>query len=402
MIGVELKGNSGQELKIKSGQKADLTFPIPTALQATAPNTIDLWHYDETKARWIQEGTATRNGNNYIAQVSHFSFWNCDAPFPLVEFCVKLVDSLTGKPLNNVGVRIIRPNGNPGFGRTDTAGNVCGKVPRNEPLKLQVLNPCNQPSNVYNIGPFTSNTNIGTIKVATPAINRVVFTGTVKDCNNNPVSKGYVRIYAGNCQVYTANVVNGKYELAIIKCGSQAVNYSITAIDLNTIQQNIPITVTATSGVVVVPDIQSCGTSSAQFIEVLIDGTPYNIVAPPDMITAIDSVFNNTINKCSVSGSIKNNSGTTPVSSNISFAFDHNRKVENQLPLNRCFVNFGQTLIAEQITTLNPKMNLTKYDAAVPGSPVIEGNFDIMMRFRNTNQDTTSKRVKCNFRVNKF
>ncbi|MFN5335181.1 MAG: carboxypeptidase-like regulatory domain-containing protein [Bacteroidota bacterium] len=392
MIGVELKGSSGQELKIKAGQKADLTFPIPTALLANAPNTIDLWHFDETKARWVQEGTATKSGSNYLAQVTHFSFWNCDAPFPLVEFCARLVDSLTGKPLNNVGVRIVRANGNPGFGRTDTAGNICGKIPRNEPLKLQVLNPCNQASSSYNIGPFSSNTSLGTIKVATPSTTRIVFTGTVKDCNNAPVTKGYVRIYAGNSQVYTANVVNGVYELAIIKCNNEPVNYSVTAIDLNAVQQNVPITVTATSGNVTIPVIQACGTSSAQFIEILIDGTPYNIVSPPDQITTIDSILTgSTGGKMSISGGKGTNSGST-VSNNINFNFIHNGTVANGLPLNRCFIFISQTLFSEQILTQNPTINLTKYNS-FPGS-VAEGNFTVDMNFQGT-----TRNVKCTFRV---
>ncbi|MFN9960451.1 MAG: hypothetical protein ACK55I_45795, partial [bacterium] len=60
MIGVELKGSSGQDLKVKLGQKADLLFHIPASIQGNAPATIDLWHYDEAKARWVQEGKATK------------------------------------------------------------------------------------------------------------------------------------------------------------------------------------------------------------------------------------------------------------------------------------------------------------------------------------------------------
>ena len=120
MLGVELTGNTGQALKIATGKTAELTFPIPVSLQSNAPATIDLWNFDEATGRWKQEGTATKNGTNYIAQVSHFSFWNCDAPFPLVEVCMTIVSSGDNVPLNNVQVRIKRPNGSYGYGRTDS------------------------------------------------------------------------------------------------------------------------------------------------------------------------------------------------------------------------------------------------------------------------------------------
>jgi hypothetical protein len=391
MIGVELKGNSGQDLKIKSGQKADLLFPIPTALQGNAPASIDLWHFDEAKARWVQEGIATRSGNNYLAQVTHFSFWNCDAPFPLVEFCVKLVDSLTEQPLNNVGVRITRPNGNPGYGRTDTAGKICGKIPKNEVLNLQVLNQCNQVIKSFPIGPFSSNTSLGTIKVSTPAVNRVIFSGTVKDCNNAPVAKGLVSIYAANGQVYTANIENGNYQLAIIKCDASAVVYAVTAIDLNALQQNVPVTVSVTSGSVNVP-IQSCGTSSVQFMEILIDGVPYNIVSPPDRLTNKDTEISNTTSSLNINGGRENTGGSTSLTGYINMTFEHNRTTANGLPIKTCTIFINQTLSSQQILTPNPTMNLTKYGSA-PGS-LVEGNFEISMNFQGT-----PRTVRCNFRV---
>ena len=40
------------------------------------------------------------NGNEYSGEVGHFSFWNCDAPFPLVEICGKVITSDGTAPLN--------------------------------------------------------------------------------------------------------------------------------------------------------------------------------------------------------------------------------------------------------------------------------------------------------------
>lgn len=392
MIGVELKSNSGQDLKIKTGQKADLLFPIPSGLLANAPAKIDLWHYDETKERWMQEGTATKSGSNYLAQVSHFSFWNCDAPFPVVDFCIKLVDSLSGKGLSNIGVRILRPNGAASYGRTDTAGNVCGKVPRNELLKLQVLNPCNDAISTYNIGPYSSNATNGTIKVFIPQANRIVFKGTVKDCNNTLVTKGHVRIYAQKGQQYIANVINGEYELPVFNCSNESVNYSVSATDLNATQENIPITVTATNGVVNVPVIQACGVSSLRYIEILIDGSPYNFVTP-DQINISDTPSNSIlIREINIFGSGAAPNGNT--SKNVFFRFLKDNSTASKIPLYSCYLSISQSLTASKILTPNPTINLTKYGNS-PGS-LVEGNFEISMDFQGT-----PKTVRCTFKVEK-
>ena len=173
MLGVELTGNSGQALKVAAGKTAELTFPILSSLQGNAPASIDLWHFDEATGRWKQEGTAVKTGNNYIAQVSHFSFWNCDAQFPLIDLCMTIVNS-DNAPLNNVQVRIKRPNGSYGYGRTDSLGNLCGKVPKDEALVLEILGQCGNIVASQNIGPFSATTSLGTITVNIPASNSLI------------------------------------------------------------------------------------------------------------------------------------------------------------------------------------------------------------------------------------
>jgi hypothetical protein len=392
MIGVELRGTGGQELKIKNGQKAELIFPIPTAI-TNAPASIDLWHYDETKQRWIQEGSAVKSGSTYKATVSHFSFWNCDAPFPLVDFCVRIVDEQSSKPLNNIGIRIIRPNGIAGYGRTDTSGNVCGKIPKNETLTLEVLDQCNQVIATKNIGSLSSNTDLGIIKVTVPALNKVVITGTVKNCTNQPLTNGAAVVYAGSGQTYTANINNGVYEIVIIKCTTQPVNYSVYAVDLTNKIQSVSISVNATSGNITVPDIQVCNGILLPYIEMMIDNEVVNFVSPPDEVYIGDSSINNTIpDSAYIVGSKRSNTGSTTGFQRISFLFEHSRIPQTGLPLRSCSVFFNQPLFSSQILTPNPTVNLTAFSSASGG--IVEGNFNIDMNFQGT-----SRRVKCNFRV---
>ena len=96
MMAVELSGDAGESLNLGNDQKAELTFPIPDELLGNAPDEIPLWSFNETVGLWVQEGSAVLDGNTYVGQVSHFSFWNCDAPFPLVNISGRVVNENGG------------------------------------------------------------------------------------------------------------------------------------------------------------------------------------------------------------------------------------------------------------------------------------------------------------------
>ncbi|WP_341834561.1 carboxypeptidase regulatory-like domain-containing protein [Chitinophaga pollutisoli] len=80
MVDVEMESPSGDKLQLKTGKTSTVKFPIPVFQQATAPNTIPLWHFDNVAGVWKEEGQATRQGNFYTGTVGHFSTWNVDAP----------------------------------------------------------------------------------------------------------------------------------------------------------------------------------------------------------------------------------------------------------------------------------------------------------------------------------
>lgn len=107
MIGVELEDNSGNPLNIATGKTVSVRFPIATSQLATAPASIPLLSFDTDKGVWIQEGTATKNGNFYEGEVGHFSWWNCDVlnnpPVPTISGSV--VDC-NGLPVPGVTVTV--------------------------------------------------------------------------------------------------------------------------------------------------------------------------------------------------------------------------------------------------------------------------------------------------------
>lgn len=392
MLGVEMTGPGGQVLKIAAGKKAELTFPLPATISGTAPATIDLWHFDEATGRWKQEGTATKTGSNYIAQVSHFSFWNCDAPFPLINLCMTLVNAANSQPLNNVQVRIKRTNGSYGSGWTDSSGNLCGRVPKNEALVLQVMDQCNNVAYSQNIGPFSADATLGTISVTLPTANTLTITGTVTNCAGSNVTNGAAVIYVAGGYSYSVPVTNGAFSHTMVRCSGGTTNFSILGVDYTSLQQSVPVSGTGTTGTVNAGTIQACGTSSAQFAEYIIEGVPYNFASPPDQFYGGDStgVWGIYTNKTDFSG-YRQAGGTTNQSFGLIFL---NNQLPGTLPINQGFLHYGTTINATQFISPAPVVNITVFG---PVGGFIEGNFTEVM-----NVSGTPKTVICNFRIRRI
>lgn len=284
MLGVELTGSTGQPLKIVSGKTAELSMPIPVALQATAPATIPLWHFDEAKGRWVEEGSATRTGNNYTGNVSHFSFWNCDWGISGVTLCVHAVNG-SNQPLNNATIRIRRAN-NPAvqsYGQTDSLGNVCGLVFANEPLILEVLDRCGNAVYTQNIGPFSANATIN-VTATIPAVNLITVTGTVVNCSNTAVTSGTVFIYSSGGYYQSVPLTGGAFTTSIVNCSGTTISVSAIATDYSTLQQSIPLTLNSGGVNVNFGVLSACGASPSQFMQVVIDGVPFSWAAPSDSL----------------------------------------------------------------------------------------------------------------------
>ncbi|MFI5220397.1 MAG: carboxypeptidase-like regulatory domain-containing protein [Bacteroidia bacterium] len=179
MMGVELKGSSGEALQLAAGTTATLTMPIVASQQATAPATIPLWYFDEETSLWKEEGAATRVGNNYTGTVSHFTWWNCDGwtVNPLIKG--KVVDC-NGVPVPNCVVTIN------GWATTLTNqnGEYQGLVPGALAFTVQVLASNNSwlifNSQIENVPPLSANQIFIVPDLVIPCPTRVV--GTLRTC----------------------------------------------------------------------------------------------------------------------------------------------------------------------------------------------------------------------------
>ncbi len=227
MMAVELEANNGAALNLGNGKKATLSFPVPDELLSNASTEIPLWYFNETFGLWVVEGSATLQGNQYVGEVAHFSFWNCDAPFEITKVCGTIL-SPTGSPIANAGIKItILSSGTAGWGWTNSDGEFSGKVATNELLEMTVYEnwyctelltetlgpiPFNPDTSVCeNLGIFTSSNPTGEIDI----------TATILDCASNPVTNGWVEIMlSGN--VYNYYIDDGSnFSTTLINCNNQ-------------------------------------------------------------------------------------------------------------------------------------------------------------------------------------
>ncbi len=243
MMAVELQGSNGEALQLATGKTATLTFPIVAATQSKAPATIPLWFFDETKGMWIEQGTATKTGNNYVGTVSHFTWWNCDWGGGPITLTATFVDQ-NGSPLSNYKIYYITNlgyNGGGGVGFSESDGSLTGAVPVNIPIVIKIEDKCTTGVLVIytaTVGPFTQNTNLGNITVNIPTTNSITIKGTVLDCINNPVANGYAVIHFDN-SVYYTYINLGKFSQTINYCSIVPTGIAkVEVLDLATLKQN--------------------------------------------------------------------------------------------------------------------------------------------------------------------
>jgi hypothetical protein len=108
MCNLDLLDNNGNKLTIKPGVQATVSSPVPQSLQQYATDKIDMWHFDESKGIWKQEGVGTYQNGQYTGKVSHFSTWNWDHWSPnmvipiILRWILPVNNQMTPDEINNI------------------------------------------------------------------------------------------------------------------------------------------------------------------------------------------------------------------------------------------------------------------------------------------------------------
>lgn len=271
MTAIELTGTNGEELNLGNGQQAEVTFYLPPEMREDAPSEIPLWSFNEEFGLWQEEGIAVFDDFKYVGQVSHFSFWNCDAPFPLIYISGKIVDE-NGTPLSNVTVcaNFVNGNGYGACGDTDNNGYFNGKMPASEELFFSIkLGDCSfDIGSVY--GPFTSNTNLGVINASNPDIEIVEISGNIIDCSGNPLTNGFVKFTLGNQTTFQYLNDESEISFSMANC-DEATGLLVTGINMNDFQQSDPLTFPVSSSIDL-GEIVACGNGLDEYFILTING----------------------------------------------------------------------------------------------------------------------------------
>jgi hypothetical protein len=268
MMRVEIKSAANEKLQLNGTAQAQIKFPIAASQMSSANAVIPAWHFDETKAEWIEEGTATKSGNKYIMNVNHFSWWNCDytGTRATVEGIIK---DCHGALIPNA---VITFNGM--YTTTTNAnGYFSVWVPAGMSINMQLLY-ANNPflginSSVYSI-PALGAGQIYTVPSFSVSCLTLV-SGTVQGCNGTPLN-AYI-MYTYNNQVCYQVPTNGQFTLAVPSLTSLTLYFQTS-----TSQFDTTITTPGQGGSMTFP-ITMCDTSvssNGPVNTILVDGGQWN------------------------------------------------------------------------------------------------------------------------------
>ena len=237
MLATELRSPDGRQLNLQVGTTAECRFLLSNELIQTAPETIPIWSFDDTKKLWLEEGIASLSGNEYIAQVPHFSFWNCDAPFPLVHVCGQVLYD-TGMPAENIQLIVEAEGLGSGTGYSDSEGNFCGKMPKDIPLSIKIYNPfCTDELQLIDIAPLSQNTQLDDIILNTQSVN---LTGLVT-CLDEPISNGYLVVSANEGNLIYPLLADGSYNINLAsQLCDNVESIAIFAVDAESGEASLP------------------------------------------------------------------------------------------------------------------------------------------------------------------
>ncbi len=233
MIYALLEDEFGNELQPDPGATALLTINIPDQYLNVAPAEVPLWFFDETSGVWIEEGIATKNGNRYEGNVTHFSWWNIDIPIGnLLTICMNFIDDATGEPLSNSPILFSSEGIQFGIQFTNDDGSLCVNLPDEFEIDLRVEADCAY-TNSVTIGPFTNSQDNIDVALGVNRDGAIAITGTVIDCEGNPLDIENISVSRdGNRQVIPVNS-DGSYAYELL-CPRSGDRIKILAFDPQT------------------------------------------------------------------------------------------------------------------------------------------------------------------------
>lgn len=228
MAGVELRGADNEKLQLGNDKTAVLSIKVPSG---AAETEVPLWHFDESSGYWLEEGVATKVGEYYVGNVSHFSWWNCDIPFTGIRISGTIVSGrdmgVTGLPITMIMTESGR---NLGEEYTGNGGFFTGWIPKGETLTMQLTNECGGVFYEATLGPLEEDTVLPPINISTSQ-NIVEVCGNLVDCDDEAVTDGYLIVRHQSGQI-TFIPVDGSGDFCSSVNICEATSFDMYGLDL--------------------------------------------------------------------------------------------------------------------------------------------------------------------------
>lgn len=280
VLNVELYTSTGAKLQLSADKKATLSYPIPSSMLSSAPSSIPLWYYDETIGMWKEDGSAVKQGNTYVGDVSHFTPWNVDVPSTPARIQGHVF--LNNKPFEGCIVSVGQSSL-----VTDATGYYECEVPTSVAIEVSVNSAYNKgigSNKPRVVGPLAPND----ISVQNFSFeSRLSYiTGVLVDCNNKPVegvveirtALNYSYVFAGKDGRFRATIFSDANEpdaAVQIICRSYAGTGSGTGGVSQVISaEPVPESQTRDIGTVIL-----CNTDPTRAYTELTERTPYELLA---------------------------------------------------------------------------------------------------------------------------
>jgi uncharacterized protein (TIGR02145 family) len=274
MVSVGLTTPDGQKVDLAPGSQAQIRFQVTPDQLAGAPDSIDLWSFNEEVGYWVNEGNAVLVGSEYVAQVSHFSWWNVDLPWPVVSVSGKLVvdpaacGGVLTAPAGQVHI-IGDSDPIPDLTYyTSSTGHFSGWFPAGMDLDISTSIACSGNTvQVHNevMLPLLNDTVLPDIQLDLGQYS--IVTGVVVDCNGQPVEAGYVMASGG------IHFLTEQGRFTFLACSTTV---KVVAYDQTTLNGGFNQTFTLTPGCVDLDTLVACGINLRDTTVTDIDGNTYS------------------------------------------------------------------------------------------------------------------------------
>jgi hypothetical protein len=271
---VEITGSAGEKLQLAAGKTAEIHIPVSAQDLGSAPASIPLYYFNESAVRWHEDGQATLQGNEYVGNVSHFTFWMCPFVYNHYPLSGRLVCNSTPMPATKLEV-YNQWGAYLGQTTTNANGYFSGMIPSTLTFNIVVKTACNQADVSFGVGPFSAAANLGDLNACTGGGAYTTISGNFLNCSGTADGASWARVESQGFFRLIPTDGQGNVNASVMLCqGTTSVHISGVNLQTGNLSagQAYPMAANINFGSQTV-----CGTS-AQYCQFELDGVPYYVV----------------------------------------------------------------------------------------------------------------------------